>query len=915
MGSTRLTGRGVLLCLLLTACDMASEGSANRGEQDTDPVVVDFPIAYVARSLPMDDEGNFVAEELFDPAAFNPGARLILKARAQASAPETDLTSAVFQSPTAPVAPLYDVKDLEVSADGNKLIFAMRAPENEDAGEDEQPTWNIWEYDRESEILQRIIESDISAEQGEDVAPHYLPDGRIVFSSTRQSRTRAILLDENKPQYPGLTEDLQQEAFVLHVMDDDGQNIKQITYNQSHDLQPNLLDDGRIVFVRWDNAGRRNHLSLYTVNPDGTGLAPLYGYHSEDAQLSFTQPREMPDGRLLVMLKERESRHWGGAMVAINSADFIGLTQPTAANLGAAGPAQEPLAAQPVVIGDQPSPHGYFNGVTPLFDGTGRLLASWAPCRVIDPANGRPTFCSDALLNDPAIQEAAPLYSLWVYDPASETQLPAVVAVEDTLYIDPVVMAPRPIPAHIPAVTCDADCEAEAEAVGVVHIRSVYDFDGTDTTPAGIAAMVDPLRTPVPERPARFLRIVKPVPIPDDDVRDFDQSAFGANGSQLMREIVGYVPIEPDGSVKFKVPADIAFTIAVLDAQGRRIGGRHQNWLTVRAGEVRECNGCHTADSELPHGRPDAVFASVNTGAASGSAPFINTQLLDEFGTPQPYPEMGQTMAEYYSSLNGPRTPSMDIEFVDDWTNAAVISKADSFSLSYATISARLSETPENCAALTEPAPVWQAPATNCSANNWNSLCRSLIDYPASIHPLWEADRRVCDAMGNVTIDHTCTRCHSQQNALSQQQVPAGQLDLTGGVSDTNALHMMSYQELMAEDNEQILDDEGNLLERVGLVETGEFETDAEGNLILDGDGNPIPITVPVTFPVPQSMSANGARASNRFFARFDGTLAPTETVTEDHTDMLNPDELKLIAEWLDIGGQYYNNPFHAPAN
>ena len=34
---------------------------------------------------------------------------------------------------------------------------------------------------------------------------------------------------------------------------------------------------------------------------------------------------------------------------------------------------------------------------------------------------------------------------------------------------------------------------------------------------------------------------------------------------------------------------------------------------------------------------------------------------------------------------------------------------------------------------------------------------------------------------------------------------------------------------------------------------------------------------------------------------------------TVDHTGTLNPAELKLIAEWLDIGGQYYNNPFAVP--
>ena len=93
-----------------------------------------------------------------------------------------------------------------------------------------------------------------------------------------------------------------------------------------------------------------------------------------------------------------------------------------------------------------------------------------------------------------------------------------------------------------------------------------------------------------------------------------------------MREIIGYAPIEPDGSVKMKVPANIAFGVEVLDANGRRISQRHQNWMTLKAGEVIECNGCHTRQSELPHGRPDAEAPSANPGAPSDGSPFPNTE-------------------------------------------------------------------------------------------------------------------------------------------------------------------------------------------------------------------------------------------------------------------------------------------------
>jgi hypothetical protein len=93
----------------------------------------------------------------------------------------------------------------------------------------------------------------------------------------------------------------------------------------------------------------------------------------------------------------------------------------------------------------------------------------------------------------------------------------------------------------------------------------------------------------------------------------------------------------------------------------------------------------------------------------------------------------------------------------------------------------------------------------------------------------------------------------------------------------------------------------------------------------LDETGNPIqdclefavdpdtglPTATCVQFrQVPASMSGNGANASNRFFSKFDvggGTV--------DHRGFLTSAELKLLSEWLDIGAQYYNDPFAAPEN
>ena len=223
--------------------------------QSADPVVVDFPIAYVRRPLLLDANGDLVTTEVRRATDFFAGAELFIRDRASPSAAELSLTQGIFPDDVDGNPPLYDVKDLAVSHNGEQLAFSMRAPEDPNLDDDEQAKWNIWLYDRPTDVLSRVITSDIVAEDGDDVAPAFLPDGRIVFSSTRQRQSKAILLDEGKPQFSAFDEDRDEEAVMLHVMDPDGSDIGQITYNGSSDFDPAVMSDGRLVYSRWDNVG------------------------------------------------------------------------------------------------------------------------------------------------------------------------------------------------------------------------------------------------------------------------------------------------------------------------------------------------------------------------------------------------------------------------------------------------------------------------------------------------------------------------------------------------------------------------------------------------------------------------------------------------------------------------------------
>jgi hypothetical protein len=84
------------------------------------------------------------------------------------------------------------------------------------------------------------------------------------------------------------------------------------------------------------------------------------------------------------------------------------------------------------------------------------------------------------------------------------------------------------------------------------------------------------------------VRVVQAVPSqPGVGVEDMGLTEFE------RQKILGYAPVEADGSFRVEVPADTSLTVHVVDAQGRSFKVK-ENWLQVRPGESRTCNGCHS---------------------------------------------------------------------------------------------------------------------------------------------------------------------------------------------------------------------------------------------------------------------------------------------------------------------------------
>ena len=886
----------------IAACSQGDGVSIGTG-QDADPVVIDFPVAYIRAPIPVDDNGDFAQEDLREQITFDFGADLFYRDRASPSAEAINITGELTQG-------LAAIRDVEIAYDGSALVFAMRYPFDPNADEEDLPTWNIWKFTFDGSVLERVIKSDLTAEIGHDIMPKYLPDGRLIFTSTRQTRSQAVLLDEGKPGFPAMDEDQNEFTFNVHVMNDDGSGVEQLTFNQSHDLDPAPMGNGQIVFSRWDHAGNNDEVNLYRMNPDGSALEMLYGAQSHATGtngeiVQFMQPRELEDGRVMTVIRPFTDTEGGGELIAIDTPQYLENTQPTAPNIGILnGPAQEDatinqVSTEPGV----PSPGGRYASVYPILDGTGRLIVSWSQCRLLEQLMDDGDPLTDDTLVTPCTQDrlamlfvqpdpanpvtpdvgtyvvAPPLYGIWMYDPRDDTQLPIVPGEEGFVFTEVVAADPKIAPPAIPdgsnAFPLDPTIADAAEAV--LSIRSVYDFDGGAVV--DIPTMADPLQTAAASRPARFLRIEKAVSIPDDDLVDLDNTAFGVTTQFGMKEVISYSMIEPDGSVMVKVPANVALQVSVTDENGKRITARHENWISLRPGQELKCHGCHLGNSGLSHGRYEA-FDSAYEGAQAGWLEFPNTDMQWFIGTP------GETMAEVRARVTCANDgcssiePSMNAIYRDVWTADPTVRATNlDIDMLYTDLTTR-------------------SPTSVACQQDWQAHCRSVINYESVLHPLWSLPRPQFDAMGapildgnGVQVDRQCTLCHTQIDPADGMTVivPAGQLELTDGLSPDEPDHFHAYRELLATDNLQELVN-GALV-------------DAQQQIGVDIDGNPIFDVI----PIPSPASAAGARASGDFFGRFEN---PNNL---EHYGVLSGAERRLIAEWLDVGAQYYNNPFDVP--
>ena len=361
-----------------------------------------------------------------------------------------------------------------------------------------------------------------------DIDPIWLPSGEIVFTSTRE------------PKYCMCNRHIMGNLFK---MDADGANLQQIGHNTLHEGHPSLLPDGRILYDRWEYVDRNfgNAQGLWTVNPDGTNHVVYYG-NSTDSPGAVLDARAIPGTQQVVAtFSSCHDRPWGALAILDR-------------RLGVDG--------RPAVIRTWPADaiglvdHGNydtFTRVRPKYEDPYPLSAKHFLCsRMTGKGEQMGIYLVDMFGNE------------------------VLVHAEELGCFDPMPLAPRERPPAIPPRI------ELARREGHFYVADVYVGTGMEKIARGTV---------------RSLRVVE-----SPEKRFWTHPAWdGGTGQQAPgmawddfnnKRILGTVPVEPDGSAYFGVPADRFVYFQLLDERGMMVQTMRSGTI-VRPGETTGCVGCH----------------------------------------------------------------------------------------------------------------------------------------------------------------------------------------------------------------------------------------------------------------------------------------------------------------------------------
>lgn len=461
---------------------------------------------------------------------------------------------------------------LDLSYDGSKVLFAYcrfypqvhkERNKTDKSRLPEDAFYHIYEMNTDGSGVRKLTNG-----KYDDFDARYLPDGRIIFLSTRKGQTLRIT-----PEYAESTSYADHPdsyvrcggdnwrpvpVFTLHSMDADGKNIIPISAFENFEWTPYLANDGRILYTRWDYIDRFNghFFSLWSANQDGTQPQLVYGNYTVRPQV-VVEARPIPNSSKLIFTASAHHSITGGSLCLLDRSRGTEGNEPITR--------LTPEVCFPETEGD---PEHYYANPYPLSEEF--FIVSWSHSRL--PPH---TFTTNFNNNPPNSM------GIYLYDAFGNQEL---------LYRDPEISCthPTPIikrtkpPIHNSTVSLH-------NKEGRFIVQDVY--NGLDGIPRGTI---------------QALRIIGFTP----KVQPFmNNPVLGVSAEDPGKFVLGTVPVHADGSAYFIAPAGIPLMFQALDTNGLAVQTM-RSITYLMPGQTLSCIGCHESRETAPPVRKLLATAS-----------------------------------------------------------------------------------------------------------------------------------------------------------------------------------------------------------------------------------------------------------------------------------------------------------------
>ena len=515
---------------------------------------LEFDMVFV-KSVLSDSTGVHVSQVLYN-TRFEPGGNLFVLRKDGSLENLTQLKAGA-------------VADPEVSYDGTKILFSMM--------KDARDYWHIYEINADGTGLTQLTFG-----EHDDIDPCYLPDGKITFCSNRAGTLNEYEMQMNE---------------LLHIMDGAGQNIRQTSFFLSGDYNPMVMNDGRLLWMRYEHQGRIDFFPLVVGRPDGSNVEEFFGVKGPIKVFhEFTQMPE-PDGRVIATAMWHFYTWEAGALVAIDPdtgpTDYQGPVDLTPGI---------PSGNKKGEDGSEASKDGRYRTPRALQDG--RLLASWADGPVTRKFGATGFLKMTPQQKQQAMKEAEliPDFGIWMlgFDEQNQIQrLRKIYNDPDFADIEPIPLLARPKPPAVPSAY-DPGIKTGEFLCMDVYENSLADraFKPEKGGDRFMRRAADPWKDnneSIKRGDIKSVRIVEGLPV----YAEGNTYRRISHYHHEPKRILGEAPVYEDGSFRVDVPVDTPIHFQTLDENGRVLSTQ-LSWIYLQPGENKLCIGCHEERGSAP---------------------------------------------------------------------------------------------------------------------------------------------------------------------------------------------------------------------------------------------------------------------------------------------------------------------------